>query len=125
METQTALMLLVAGAVGGVLSALAGGASLVLFPAMLAAGIPPVTAIATNNSALVPSNFLAALADRSQLPTFDGAFLFLWAVTTAATTGGAVMLLVTPDRVLEILVPLLLGFGTILFAYAKPVGAWL
>jgi uncharacterized protein len=125
MEIQTASMLFVAGAAGGVLSALAGGASLVLFPAMLAAGIPPVTAVATNNTALVPSNFLAAFADRSHLPKFDGAFLFLLAVTTAATTGGAVMLLVTSDRVLEFLVPLLLGFGTILFAYAKPVGSWL
>ena len=125
MEIQTALMLLVAGAVGGVLSALAGGASLVLFPAMLAAGIPPVTAVATNNTALVPSNFLAAFVDRSHLPKFDGAFLVLLALTTAATTVGAVMLLVTPDRVLEFLVPLLLGFGTVLFAFAKPVGAWL
>jgi uncharacterized membrane protein YfcA len=125
MEIPTVLMLLVAGAAGGVLSALAGGASLVLFPAMLAAGIPPVVAVATNNTALVPSNFLAAFADRTHLPKFDRAFLILLALTTAATTVGAVMLLVTPDRVLEFLVPLLLGFGTVLFAYAKPVGAWL
>jgi uncharacterized membrane protein YfcA len=40
MELQTALMLLVAGAAGGALSALVGGASLVLFPTMLAIGIP-------------------------------------------------------------------------------------
>jgi uncharacterized membrane protein YfcA len=92
---------------------------------MLAVGIPPVIAVATNNTALVPSNLLAALADRSQLPKFDRAFLVLLALTTAATTVGAVMLLLTPNRVLEFLVPLLLGFGTVLFAYAKPVGVWL
>ena len=125
MGLETVLLLLVAGAAGGALSALAGGASLVLFPTMLAIGLPPVMAVATNNTALVPSNFLAALADRTHLPKPDGAFLFLFAVTTAATTGGAILLLLTPDRVLEFLVPVLLGSGTVMFAYAKPIGAWL
>ena len=125
MDAPTAVILLVAGAAGGALSALAGGASLLLFPLMLAIGVPPVTAVATNNTALVPSNFLAALSDSSQLPKFDAAFMTLLALTTVATTAGAVLLLLTPDRVLEFLVPVLLATGPALFAYAKPVGAWL
>jgi uncharacterized protein len=111
--------------VGGVLSALAGGASLVLFPAMLAAGVPPVMAVASNTTAIMPGNFLAALADRSQLPKFDRAFIVLLVVSLIAATAGAILLLLTPERLFELLVPLLLGFGTLLFAYAKPIGAWL
>lgn len=125
MDVPTSLMLLVAGVAGGALSALVGGASLVLFPAMLAAGVPPVMAVASNTTAITPGNFLAAMADRSQLPKLDGAFLTLIAVSLAAATGGAILLMLTPERLFELLVPLLLGFGTLLFAYAKPIGAWL
>ena len=118
-------MLLAAGVAGGALSALVGGASLVLFPAMLAAGVPPVMAVASNTTAIMPGNFLAALADRSQLPKFDRAFIVLLVVSLIAATLGAILLLLTPERLFELLVPLLLGFGTLLFAYAKPIGAWL
>jgi uncharacterized membrane protein YfcA len=125
MDVGTSLMLLAAGVAGGALSALVGGASLVLFPAMLAAGVPPVMAVASNTTAIMPGNFLAALADRSQLPKFDRAFIVLLVVSLIAATAGAILLLLTPERLFELLVPLLLGFGTLLFAYAKSIGAWL
>src|SRR4029079_12011368 len=38
---------------------------------------------------------------------------------------GALLLLATSQRMLELLVPLLLGFATVLFAYAGRVGGWL
>ena len=125
MDIATSLMLLAAGVAGGALSALVGGASLILFPAMLAAGIPPVMAVASNTAAITPGNFLAALADRSQLPKFDRGFLVLLAVSLVAASAGAILLMLTPERMFELLVPLLLGFGTLLFAYANSIGAWL
>jgi uncharacterized membrane protein YfcA len=125
MDAATVGMLLAAGVAGGALSALVGGASLVLFPAMLAAGLPPVVAVASNTTAITPGNFLAALADRSQLPRFDRAFYLLVAVSLLAAGAGAVLLMLTPERLFELLVPLLLAFGTLLFAYAAPIGAFL
>jgi uncharacterized membrane protein YfcA len=125
MEIHTALMLVLAGIAGGTLSTLVGGASLILFPAMLAAGVPPVIAVASINMAIVPGNFLAAMADRSQLPKMDGAFLGLLLASLVAAGAGAMLLMITPERVFELLVPLLLGFGTLLFAYAGPIGEWL
>ncbi len=125
MDLPTALMLLVAGVAGGALSALVGGASLVLFPAMLAAGVPPIMAVASNTTAITPGNFFAAMADRSQLPQMDRAFVALLLTSLAAATAGAILLMSTPERFFELLVPLLLGFGTLLFAYARPIGAWL
>jgi uncharacterized protein len=125
MDISVALMLLLAGVAGGALSALVGGASLVLFPAMLAAGVPPIMAVASNATAITPGNFLAAMADRSKLPKADRAFVALVITSLLAATGGALILMRTPERLFELLVPLLLGFGTLLFAYAKPIGAWL
>jgi len=125
MDILTALMLLVAGVAGGVLSTLVGGASLVLFPAMLAAGVPPIMAVASNTTAITPGNFLAAMADRSQLPPMDRAFIALLITSLVAAACGAIILMKTPERFFEMLVPLLLGFGTLLFAYARPIGAWL
>jgi len=125
MDLPAALMLLIAGVAGGALSALVGGASLVLFPAMLAAGVPPIMAVASNTTAITPGNFFAAMADRSRLPKMDRAFIALLLTSLAAATAGALLLMRTPERFFELLVPLLLGFGTLLFAYAAPIGAWL
>jgi uncharacterized protein len=125
MEIHTSLMLLVAGVAGGVLSSVVGGASLILFPAMLAAGVPPIMAVASNTTAITFGNFLAAMADRSQLPAMDRAFVALLVTSLTAATGGALLLMNTPARLFELLVPLLLGFGTLLFAYSARIGAWL
>jgi uncharacterized membrane protein YfcA len=77
MNVATAALLCAAGFAGGIISTLAGGAALVTFPTLLAVGLPPVTATATNLAALVPSSFLAAYSDRTQLPCFDRSFVGL------------------------------------------------
>jgi hypothetical protein len=71
MESELLLVLFVTGLAGGVVTALVGGATLVTFPIMLMAGLPPVVAVASNLVALGPANFMAALADRGRLPPFD------------------------------------------------------
>ena len=125
MDLVTALMLAAAGVIGGAISALVGGAAIVTFPALIAAGLSPVVATATNLVALTPGNFLAALYDRSQLPPLDRAFagLVVWSMLGAVI--GAALLLVTPERMFELFVPALLGFATVLFAYAGRISAWL
>jgi uncharacterized protein len=117
--------LLLAGIVGGVISTLAGGAAVITFPALLATGISPVFATATNMAALVPGNFLAVLYDRAQLPPLGRSFLALVVTSVIGAVAGGLLLLVTPERVFETLVPLLLGFATILFAYAGRISSWL
>ena len=119
------LMLAAAGLIGGIISAMIGGAALITFPALLAVGLPPVTAIAVNMVALTPGNFAAAYYDRTQLPPLDRPFLTLIAVSLAGAVVGALLLLVTPRRVFEVLVPLLLGFATVLFANAGGVASWI
>jgi uncharacterized protein len=125
MDIVTALMLVAAGIIGGAISALVGGAAIVTFPALIAAGLSPVVATATNLVALCPGNLLAAIYDRTQLPPLDRAFvgLVVWSMLGAVI--GAALLLVTPERMFELFVPALLGFATVLFAYAGRISAWL
>ena len=67
---------------------------------------------------------VAALADRSQLPPLDRAFVGL-VVASYRRGRGATLLLLTPERMSQKLVPLLLGFATVLFAYAERIALWL
>jgi len=125
MDATHFILLALAGLVGGTLSTMIGGAAVFTFPALLAAGVPPVNAAACNLTALIPCNFLAAVADRTQLPPFDRAFVGLVFASVIGAGIGAVLLLWTPQRVFAGLVPLLLGCATILFAFAGRVTLWL
>ena len=121
----TILMLFLAGIGGGMLSSIVGGAAVVTYPALIAAGIPPVTATTCNLTASFPGVFLAALSDRKQLPPFDRAFVGMLLASMIGAGLGAVLLLATPERLFALLVPVLLGFSTVLFAYAQPLGEWM
>jgi uncharacterized protein len=112
-------VLLCAGLVGGVMNAMAGGASLVTFPALLAVGLPPIIANASNALAVSSSNFVAAFNDRKLIPAGTPAF---WAASFAALVGGAFggwLLLRTTEQTFVLLVPILIGFGTLVFALGK------
>jgi uncharacterized membrane protein YfcA len=73
----------------------------------------------------MPGTLLAAFADRSQLPPFNRAFVGMIFASITGAAIGAVLLMLTPVRVFEVLVPILLGFATLVFAYAGKVSVWL
>jgi uncharacterized membrane protein YfcA len=125
MDIVTTAMLVAAGVIGGAISALVGGAAIVTFPALIASGLSPVVATATNLVALCPGNLVAAIYDRTQLPTLDRAFARLVAWSMLGAVIGAGLLLMTPERLFAVFVPALLGFATALFAYAGRISAWL
>jgi uncharacterized membrane protein YfcA len=125
MTSFDTFLLIGAGLVGGTISAAIGGAGIVTFPALLATGISPVSAAACNLTALTPCNFIAAVADHTQLPRWDRPFILLLVASTIGAALGAVLLLVTSERTFEFLVPLLLAFATVLFAYSARISAWL
>ena len=86
MDLLHGVLLVAAGIAGGIMAAIVGGAAVITFPALLAAGLPPVMATAANTVALTPGLFLAAIYDRSQLPPFDRSFV---AVALASIVGAA------------------------------------
>jgi uncharacterized membrane protein YfcA len=77
-----------------------------------------------NLVALSPGNLLAAIYDRGQLPPFNRSFVALVIASLLGALVGALVLLVTPEHVFEVLVPILLGFATVLFAYAGRISAF-
>lgn len=119
------MVLAAIGLVGGLISSLLGGASIITFPVLVALGLPPITASAVNLLALTPGNLTAVMWDRGVLPPLDRSLLALVVVALAGALIGALLLAVTPVGVFEGLVPLLLAFSTVLFAKARTIGLWL
>jgi uncharacterized membrane protein YfcA len=68
---------------------------------------------------------LAALSDRSQLPPFNRAFVGLIVASIAGAGAGAALLLLTPEKMFAQIVPLLLAFATLLFAFSERISQWL
>src|SRR5579885_171482 len=125
MDILTASFLVGAGTLAGVTASLVGGAAVVLYPAAIAVGVPPQAAAVTVLVSLMPGIFLAALADRSQLPPFNRDFVSLIVISiTGAALGGACLLL-TPGPLFAKSVPLLLAFATAVFALSGRIGAWM
>ena len=124
MTALQAILLLAAGFAGGTVNAIAGGATFFTFPAMLAVGIPPVAANASNTVALFPASLVAAIALRRELATTRRHLLRLVLIGIVGGIAGAVLLLATPDRAFLVLVPWLLLLATSVFAFSPRLLAW-
>lgn len=123
MDFGIAALLFVAGVAGGIVNAIAGGATLITFPAMLAAGLPAVVANASNALAVTPGHLFAALADRRRLPPIGRDVTIAIVVAFAGGAIGAVLLLTTPERLFVLLVPALIALATLMFAFGRRVQA--
>ena len=103
-------MALVGGAalLAGAVNAIAGGGSLITFPALVAAGLPPVVASATNTLALTPGYLGATIAQRKDLRGQGKRAALLLPVGAVGGVVGAWFLLNTGDRAFAVIVPFLL-----------------
>jgi uncharacterized protein len=121
MELAIGALLFGAGLTGGVANAIAGGGTLVTFPAMLIAGLPPVVANASNAVAVTPGHLVAAYADGNALLPIGRSSVAAGLATLLGGAAGAVLLLVTSERLFTLLVPALIGVATLIFAFARPI----
>jgi len=117
--------LVVAAFLGGLLNAVAGGGSFLVFPAMLGTGMLPVQANATNTVALWPGQLTSIAAYRSDIRRNLRLALWLGMAGVLGGTAGAVVLLNTPQRTFLHLVPWLLLTAASIFAVSGPVARWL
>ena len=108
-----------AALLAGALNAVAGGGSFLTFPALVAAGVPPIAANATSAMAVSPGYLGSTLGFGPELRQLPAARL-RQEVLVAGFGGllGAGLLLLTPGRLFEGLVPWLLALATALFALA-------
>jgi uncharacterized protein len=125
MDGQAAAVLFGAGLAGGIVTAVVGGASLITFPAMLAAGLPAIVANASNSVAMTPANLVGGLADFKRVPRWDRGLAGLGVVSVTGSMAGAVLLLLTPEKAFTAVVPVLIGLATVLFAASDRIRRWL
>ncbi len=112
------LILFVAGLLAGAMNAAAGGGSFVSIPARVFVGLPSVTANASSTVALLPGTLASAWAWRQDFRSLKGIPLRpLISISLGGGLVGAVLLLVTPQRAFDALLPWLLLTGTIAFAF--------
>jgi uncharacterized membrane protein YfcA len=115
----------VAAFLAGTLNAVAGGGSFLSFPAMLAVGLGPIQANATNTVALWPGQLTSIAGYRDEVRKHKS---LAWKMALAGFVGGsvgAIILLHTPATTFIHLVPWLLLFAALVFALSEPVMNWL
>ena len=114
-----AALILLAGLAAGITNAVAGGGSLISFPALLLIGLPPVTANVTNTTAVWPGYLSSTLGYRKQLLVDGPPHRDLALAAGAGALAGTVLLLTAPASVFHLLVPYLVLGATGLLA-AQP-----
>jgi Predicted permeases len=117
--------LIVAAFLAGVLNAVAGGGSFLSFPAMLGMNILPVQANATNTVALWPGQLTSIAAYWPDVRRNVSSAVLMGLAGLLGGTGGAIVLLNTPQRTFMHLVPWLLVVAASFFAASGPVSRWL
>ncbi len=121
MTSTTILILILTGLLAGTSNALVGGGTLFSFPILVAVGMPPVTAVTTNMTALWPGLVTSAYAYAPEIRRAKAGMAARVAVALAGGLTGAILLLLSGDALFSTLVPWLLAAGTILFTFAKPI----
>jgi len=115
------LSLGLASCLAGAINSIAGGGTLLSFPAALAVGLSPVVANATNTVALVPGTLASAFAYRQELFADKRHFVPLLLPSLCGGLIGAYLLLAAPARVFEAIVPWLVLGATLLILLKRPL----
>ncbi len=116
MTVADGALLTLASAAAGVVNAIAGGGTLLTFPALLAAGVSPVLANATNTVALFPGQLASSLAYRSHIADERRRALVLTVPSVLGGIVGAWLLLALPEKSFEAVVPWLIVFACVVLA---------
>ncbi|MFL2064274.1 sulfite exporter TauE/SafE family protein [Latilactobacillus sakei] len=102
---QLSLTLILIGVAAGIVSTVGGLASLVSYPALLALGLPPVTANVTNTAGLIFTGVGASLASRKELKHQKRELITLLPLTLIGCIVGALLLFKIPAETFQKIVP--------------------
>ncbi len=105
----------------GAINSVAGGGTLVSFPILVALGLPPIIANATNTVGIWPGSLGSMWGFREELRRVNRRMFWLLVPAVIGGLVGAVLLRVTPPGVFTALVPWLILFATLLFMIQGPV----
>jgi uncharacterized membrane protein YfcA len=116
MNASTLALLFCAGAIAGAINSIAGGGTILTFPALIFGGLHPIVANATSTIALLPGTLGGAAGYRRNMPA-----MWFWiqrfaVVSLLGGLIGGILLTRTPPETFEWLVPFLILFATLLFS---------
>jgi uncharacterized membrane protein YfcA len=119
MDLTDAALLVAAGVAAGIVNGFAGGGSLITFPALIATGLPPVSANVTNSLSVVPGYAASAYGTRADLAELVGGerrrVLVIIPTAVVGSVAGCALLLLAPARAFDLVVPfLVLGAAAVL-----------
>jgi len=123
MQTYGLCMLAAFGA--GFVNAIAGGGTLLTFPALLYAGMSSIAANATSTVAITPGSVMSSWAYRRHLAEKRTRVWTLALPSLLGGVGGAVLLFHTPEKVFRFVVPYLILLACGLLILNEPIGRWI
>jgi uncharacterized membrane protein YfcA len=112
MDVADAVVLLAAGFSAGTANAVAGGGSLVTFPTLIATGMSPIAANVTNSLSVSPGYVGSVVGSRADLSGQRHRVRRLLPIAVVGSAAGCALLLATPARTFEMVVPFLVLAAT-------------
>src|SRR6478672_11856548 len=126
MDVDNIALTLTAGIIGGAMNALAGGGTFATLPALITLGLPANIANATSNVALLPGAGASAWTFRQELEPLGGIPIRTLAlITFIGGLIGSILLVLTPTRAFDLIIPWLLLFAFFVMAFGRAASAWL
>jgi uncharacterized membrane protein YfcA len=119
------IIIVAAGFGAGFVNAIAGGGTLLTFPALLYSGLPAITANATSTVAIWPGSVSSSWAYRQQLREHRRRALWFVAPSLMGGLLGAVLLLQSGERMFRAIVPYLIVMACGLLLANEPIGRWM
>jgi uncharacterized membrane protein YfcA len=90
----------------------------IIFPALVFTGVPSIIANASSTFAVIPGVLASAWAYRADFQTSDDfPFVSMVIVSVVGGIAGALLLLFTPQKTFDVVIPWLLLFATLLFIF--------
>ena len=115
------LIVFITAFIAGAINAVAGGGTLLTFPALIWVGLPSTIANATSTVAIWPGSLGGVWGYRHDLHGLPTSTYALIVPSLIGGFFGAVLLVMTPTAVFDRLIPLLILFATLLFMLQDPV----
>lgn len=119
------VVIVAAGFVAGLMNSIAGGGTLVTFPSLIFIGLPSIAANATSTVALLPGTMGSAAGYRQNIGPVTRWLRLFAPVSLVGGLLGGILLVQTPSRIFDWLVPFLILFATILFMAQGPFAHFL
>jgi uncharacterized protein len=118
------LLILAAGFGAGFVNAVAGGGTLLSFPALLYSGMTTIAANATSTVAIWPGSVTSSWAYRQQLREHRGRVMWFALPSLGGGLLGAILLLHSGEKTFRAIVPYLILLACGLLLANEPIGRW-